>query len=819
MNKTLTKKQQGMKIDKIKILANGEKFEIKELIENQGGSSKVHKASWLSNNGQLVAYKVIREDKIHWEKEVNALEKINKTHPQAAIKLETHSFDDNVLVLEFAESSLDKEIEERAKVKNIQFDIHEVYTIICSITKKIKDIHSSGVKQHRDIKPHNILLLKKNDFNSIRISDFGTSQVKDVGTVHPHYLPITYAYAPPETLKGESEPDDIFSLGMILYELLEGTDVIPKQNQDNERFRQVCIENGENVSKEIKNKIKKRNYNRDISSLDDKDKYLFINLLNIASKALHFDRNERYSDVKGLYDDIKKAKLEQTVSGTSDVKQSLHKTEESEQIEPGTSSFKLKYILNTVFNRDVEYYLNLRFPIYIIISIIMYPFLLNVFFTMWWGAHLPIFSPNFECLSVWFHLIAWNINICNANYVYWIVILAVFTIHKIACKFEQKCLKYKRKPLYLFVLLILNLIFAFCLLFIMSNTPKSNGGPKLSTDDGKYYQRLILNNISDLSQKDMKQKLLSNANKSFILALPTEHDNCFNEYQVAARILDNAGYHMPDIKQMTQSDLSRAINSVTRDGHLQKNIRKLLIPDIINDWGMTFTYIPPVENIIAGSPKNETDRSQDETLRSISFKQGFYFQTTEITQKQWLQLMKTRPWLRDKTIKENDDLPAVNVSWNDCDEFIKKINNNDPDIHYRLPDENEWEYACRANSKTRFHWGDAPTRENANMDFRQLKRDSQYSNPGNLMKVKTFKPNAFGLFDMHGNAWEWCNNKNTDTNKYATKGGSWRSEPSYCRCANRGWLFSDFVTKDQGFRLIIVEKKFHMKRNYWRQYP
>ena len=797
MNKTIIKNQHDMKQYYIRekfTLNNKHEFEIISYIGDQGGSSTVYKASWLSNNHKTVAVKQIhsaQNDKIYFDKECKALESINNDYPQSAIKLHEYSLLDKVLILDFAESNLGEEIEKRSKSNKIQFDIHEVYTIIYSITEKVKDIHSLNIK-HRDIKPQNILLLKKNDFNSIRISDFGTSKVINGQTIHPSSLPMTYAYAPPETLgQNYFDSDDLFSLGMLLYELLEGTDVIPKQKGQNiDDFRQKCIKNGQTVSEKILKKINEDTYNRDVSSLNYRDKGLFIQLLHIASKALHIERKKRYSGALDLFDDIKKANKNEKDSS------------------PSVSKF--------ISRSTHQIYNDYRFPISILISICLYTFLLNFGLYAKWGAHLPVLSFSVHFLIDWFILTIWNIQICMGSIEYSLFFTPILLLHYWARKIEQTGRYFLNSIPYQYGYLIVNVLSIIYLFLILYSATIS--GPKLSNDDGNYFQNLILKEIYalPLSEKNQLSKdhtqaiakaFLKSDRKSFLLALPTDHANCFNEYQVAARIFIKAGYYMPDIQQMTQSDLSRAINSLTPDDQLRIKIKRILIQNIENDWGMTFTYIPPVDVFFAGSPSDEANRDHDETLRKIQFKQGFYIQTTEVTQKQWLQIMRTRPWLWQKAVKEGDDFPVVNVSWHDCQEFIKKLNDNDPDMIYRLPDEIEWEYACLANSKTRFHWGIEANREYANMGFTLLKSNSKFINFGNVMKVKSFQPNAFGLFDMHGNVWEWCNNtKKTDSKKRSTKGGSWRNEPSFCRCANRGWLDADSKFKDQGFRLIIVEK-------------
>ena len=149
----------------------------------------------------------------------------------------------------------------------------------------------------------------------------------------------------------------------------------------------------------------------------------------------------------------------------------------------------------------------------------------------------------------------------------------------------------------------------------------------------------------------------------------------------------------------------------------------------------------PAGKFVMGSPESEEGRHKNETQHEVTLTKPFYMGKYEVTQEQWEAVMGNNP-SRDKGPK----LPVTNVSWKDCQKFIKKLNAK-TDGGYRLPTEAEWEYACRAGTKTAFSFRDKITPKDANYN------DSKIGKP---VAVGRYNPNAFGLYDMHGNVWEWC---------------------------------------------------------------
>ena len=147
----------------------------------------------------------------------------------------------------------------------------------------------------------------------------------------------------------------------------------------------------------------------------------------------------------------------------------------------------------------------------------------------------------------------------------------------------------------------------------------------------------------------------------------------------------------------------------------------------------------PAGKFKMGSPASEKERDNNETQHEVILTNPFYMGKYEVTQEQWESMMGNNPSSRTKGAK----LPVTNVSWEDCQEFIKKLNASTKG-GYRLPYEAEWEYTCRAGTTTAYSYGDNLTKSDANFDDDSIKA------------VGDYKPNAFGLHDMHGNVWEWC---------------------------------------------------------------
>ena len=248
------------------------------------------------------------------------------------------------------------------------------------------------------------------------------------------------------------------------------------------------------------------------------------------------------------------------------------------------------------------------------------------------------------------------------------------------------------------------------------------------------------------------------------------------------------------IAKETQSTLAKSLN--------RQVVEK---EDIGNGIKLEMILIPGGK-FLMGSPTTEVGRNDSETQHEVKITQPYYLGKHEVTQEQWEEVMRGNP-----SATKGAKLPVTMVSWEDCQEFIKKLNaktNHD----YRLPTEAEWEYACRAGTVTAYSFGERITKSNSNSKFGTSR--------GKAVIVGSFKANGFGLFDMHGNVWEWCEDwfgayasgtvtapKGPGMGEYRVlRGGSFLSPDWRARSSSRGNFGKPTykLNGDVGFRLAIT---------------
>jgi len=208
----------------------------------------------------------------------------------------------------------------------------------------------------------------------------------------------------------------------------------------------------------------------------------------------------------------------------------------------------------------------------------------------------------------------------------------------------------------------------------------------------------------------------------------------------------------------------------------------------------------PGGTFLMGSPDSDMEAYDNEKPQREVTVPAFAMGKFEVTQAQYEAVMGNNP-----SAFKGANRPVETVSWIEAVEFCQKLGKN-----YRLPTEAEWEFACRAGTTTTYFFGESLAKTQANY----------YSD--STTDVGSFSANDFGLYDMHGNVWEWCldnyheNYKGapTDGTAWTTtgdsklamlRGGSWGCNPRYCRSAYRGRLEPDYQNGSIGFRVVCID--------------
>ncbi|NEN91516.1 MAG: SUMF1/EgtB/PvdO family nonheme iron enzyme, partial [Okeania sp. SIO3H1] len=244
------------------------------------------------------------------------------------------------------------------------------------------------------------------------------------------------------------------------------------------------------------------------------------------------------------------------------------------------------------------------------------------------------------------------------------------------------------------------------------------------------------------------------------------------------------------------------------------------IEDLGNGIKLEMVYIPG-GSFIMGSPENEKGRDKNESPQHQVTLQPFYMSKYPITQEQYQVITGENP-----SGFKGKKRPVENMNWRNAREFCQKLSEKTEKV-YRLPSESQWEYACRARTTTPFYFGETITSDLVNYDS---KFPYAYAPKGKCLgettEVGIFPPNAFGLYDMHGNVWEWCqdlwhNNYNGAPNDGSAweseekgflksifgadrvlRGGSWYSYSRNCRSARRNCILAVNFYNFWGFRVV-----------------
>ena len=234
----------------------------------------------------------------------------------------------------------------------------------------------------------------------------------------------------------------------------------------------------------------------------------------------------------------------------------------------------------------------------------------------------------------------------------------------------------------------------------------------------------------------------------------------------------------------------------------------------INGVDVVFYYCP-AGTFLMGSLDSEKGRFRSETRHLVTLTKGFWLLETEVTQALWQAVMGENP-----SRFKGETLPVERISWEDCAAFVSKLNEGGfapSGTTFDFPTEAEWEYACRAGTRTIYSFGDEFSWEKANSGggvATGVPKDAE--SPRQTTPVKSYSPNAWGFYDMHGNVWEWCKDwyegypdehvtdpigLNNDAR--ATRGGAWLFNAAGCRSASRDAWEPDYRGSHIGFRLAL----------------
>ncbi|WP_198009403.1 formylglycine-generating enzyme family protein [Nitrosomonas sp. Is79A3] len=220
---------------------------------------------------------------------------------------------------------------------------------------------------------------------------------------------------------------------------------------------------------------------------------------------------------------------------------------------------------------------------------------------------------------------------------------------------------------------------------------------------------------------------------------------------------------------------------------------------------------------LMGSKKSEPESSDNETQHQVTLSHGFWLADSACTQALWIVVMGKEN--NPSRFQDTANLPVENISWNQVQQFITQLNKLYPELFVRLPTEAQWEYACRASTTTPFCFGENITPEQVNYNGNYPYAGGEKGlYRGRTVPVKSLLPNPWGLYEMHGNVWEWCTDWYEE--KYSTRavtdpvgpadgtfrvlrGGSWNFNGGEVRSAYRFRRGPVNRLIDIGFRLTL----------------
>ncbi|AOX04071.1 hypothetical protein BJP34_01390 [Moorena producens PAL-8-15-08-1] len=347
------------------------------------------------------------------------------------------------------------------------------------------------------------------------------------------------------------------------------------------------------------------------------------------------------------------------------------------------------------------------------------------------------------------------------------------------------------------------------------------------TDDEKlivkFVDSLLVNgNIPKSKAEQLKQWLAKNAKNVYNLESYKQNFNRKSDSDQSSK----SEISRPEAEEESLKQFSFEVVTVNRRGETIKEESQqadYFTQDLGNGVDLEMVSIP-AGSFLMGSPKSERYSNDSERPQHQVTIQPFFLGKYQVTQAQWravANLPKIKRDLKpDPSYFPGDNRPVEQVNWYDAMEFCRRLSQY-TGRKYRLPSEAEWEYACRARTTTPFHYGETITSELANYDASYTyAEEAKGEYREETTDVGRFPANGFGLYDMHGNVWEWCGDPShgnykgapTDGSVWSIKfhpfklsilrGGSWVSYPWFCRSAHRdNNLTRDAIKTNVGFRV------------------
>lgn len=358
---------------------------------------------------------------------------------------------------------------------------------------------------------------------------------------------------------------------------------------------------------------------------------------------------------------------------------------------------------------------------------------------------------------------------------------------------------------------------------LFSNFPHVNDVMKLR-DFGKMVLKKRKDDLSDVFPRALQSIL--DFKGDLALWLKTSSRN-FNQIKEKAAYLA----HHPELRSLIDpeewSRLEPELKAVSQIQLFEK------VPDRAWPTGLigesfqfkAFDFPPGGKKVKLGAPSYYSNHSSGEVEVEIILTKPFQLQLTPVTQFQWTWIMGANPSrfskggqrvrVDEQEIEMNPNYPVENVSWEEVQIYIQKLNSIDPDYQYRLPTDAEWEYATRGESQTAYFFGD---------DYIELMEYGWFLNNamGHTHEVATLKPNSFGLYDVHGNVSEWMQDwwsplprahhsvdpTGPEIGSYrVTRGGSWADSALRLRSSLKNTQGPNISTDFTGFRLVRIPRK------------